>query len=124
MESGTVEVQGVQEDPVFARVGSRFHVHTGHTDLVESVPDGCRLLASTGRVPVQALRMDTAPWWTAQFHPDLTHDEAAERYRAFARALESEGGQARPGPSYEARGDQASTLLGAWFDEVFTEPKP
>ena len=67
MESGTVEVQGVQEDPVFARVGSRFHVHTGHTDLVESVPDGCRLLASTGRVPVQALRMDTAPWWTAQF---------------------------------------------------------
>ena len=119
MERGTIGLQRVNEDPVFGQLPSRFHAHTGHTDLVTSVPRGTTLLASTEAVPVQALRMDGAAWWTSQFHPDLAHDEAHARYAAFARALAAQGGSPGESPDYKPEGDESATLLGAWYDEVF-----
>lgn len=120
MESGTIALDRVEEDAVFGALPQRFFAHTGHTDLLTSVPPGTALLASTQAVPVQALRLDGAGWWTSQFHPDLTHAEARIRYGAFAKALAEEGGTASEGPEYTPQGDDAAVLFGSWFDAVFT----
>jgi GMP synthase (glutamine-hydrolysing) len=119
MERGTIPLHRTTEDAVFGTLGQRFHAHTGHTDLVTTVPSGTTLLASTEAVPVQALRMDGAGWWTSQFHPDLAHDEARDRYAAFARALAAQGGDPGESPDYQPEGDESASLLGAWYDEVF-----
>lgn len=122
MEAGTMAfrlTEGAARDPVFGRFVGRMRGHTGHTDHVMSVPDGATLLASTEQVPVQAFRVEGQGWWTTQFHPDLAHDEAEERFSAFADALEAEGRDRPSSPGYHRDGDEATALLGAWFDEVF-----
>ncbi len=122
-ESGTVSVALTQtgvDDPIFGRFGGDFHVNTGHTDRVVSVPAGTTLIARNDTVETQAFRVDGAPWWSVQFHPDLTAAEATQRYRAFESALARE--QGRPPDVdlelFHERGDQASELIGWWLDHV------
>jgi GMP synthase (glutamine-hydrolysing) len=123
-ERGTVAYQRTAAgaaDPIFGRLNDTFHAHTGHTDLVTSVPEGVALMASTEVVQTQAFAVQGAPCWTAQFHPDLSAAEARDRFRAYADAMRAEG-HAPPDLDvdslYAEEGDVAGRLLGDFLDHV------
>lgn len=110
-ERGTIActlTQAGAADPLFGPLGSTFAVHTGHSDLVDEIPDGTTLLASTDIVANQAMKVDGLPFWTAQFHPDLTAAEATARYRAYIR---DSGGDPATIPTFDPRGDVSTGVV-------------
>lgn len=85
-ELGTVEVKLTAEGrrcPVFGALGSRFWVHTGHSDHVTGTPDEVVLLAENAALRTQAFRVRGTPFFSTQFHPDMTGQEARDRYLSY-----------------------------------------
>jgi len=118
-EAGTVRLEltaAGAADPVFGRLDRQFWAHTGHTDRVAEVPAGVELLAFGGTLTTQAFRVRGAPFWSAQFHPDLTGAEAQSRYLAYQAALGSPAVEREsPGPDrFQSGADETAQLL-AWF---------
>ena len=93
-ERGTVSMQltanGVS-DPVFGHLGGVFRVQTGHSDSVDCAPSGVTILASNAALRTQAFRVDGTDFYSAQFHPELTAEEAAQRYAFYQASLEKAG---------------------------------
>ncbi|MDP7033338.1 MAG: type 1 glutamine amidotransferase [Planctomycetota bacterium] len=113
-EFGTVEVSTTPEgqiDPVFETRKSRWSVHTGHTDTVTQIPAGVTLLARNDQVESQAFRVDGLPFYTTQFHPDLSATEALERYKEIMETKDKNGV-----PPYETGRDESNDLLGRFID--------
>jgi GMP synthase (glutamine-hydrolysing) len=122
-ELGTVEVQlsqGGVADPIFCGLEQDFHAHTGHSDAVVDRPAGVTVLASNEALATQAFKVDGAPFYSTQFHPDLTGAEAVNRYLAYHRSLAS----AQQDPSlagasrFRPGADAATILLGRFLDAV------
>jgi GMP synthase (glutamine-hydrolysing) len=89
-ELGTIEVELTDagaKDPVFGVLSSPFSAHTGHSDAVLGVPSGVTLLARNPHLATQAFRVDGRPFFSTQFHPDLTGLQAQERYQAYQELL-------------------------------------
>ena len=87
-ELGTHEVfltPAGRRDPVLAPLGDRFKAQFGHEDLVETLPPGTTLLASTDRVVNQAYRFDDAPIYCTQFHPELDASGIRMRLSSYPR---------------------------------------
>ena len=72
-ESGT-------EDPLFSQLPSLFRAPLGHNDQVHRLPSGVTLLAKGELVKNQAFRVDGAPFWASQFHPELTKAALMDRW--------------------------------------------
>jgi GMP synthase (glutamine-hydrolysing) len=77
-----------REDPVFGPLPDTFHGHMGHEDSVVELPPGAVLLASSERVENQAYRMEDAPIYCTQFHPELNCQDLLERVRAYPQYIE------------------------------------
>jgi GMP synthase (glutamine-hydrolysing) len=72
-----------EADPLFRVLPRRFSAQEGHHDHVERIPPGVTLLA-TGEVSRhQAFRVDGAPFWASQFHPELTAQTTGVRFRHY-----------------------------------------
>jgi GMP synthase (glutamine-hydrolysing) len=72
-------------DPVFGLLPPRFWAQEGHQDHVDVLPSGVTLLAtSDGPSPNQALKVNDAPFWASQFHPELTAATTLDRFRHYA----------------------------------------
>jgi GMP synthase (glutamine-hydrolysing) len=69
-EIGELEVDVVERDGLFRDVGEHPRVWQYHSDELAAVPDGFRLLATTGRCRVQAIAHVERPLWGTQFHPE------------------------------------------------------
>jgi len=98
-ERGTIELELTEDgaaDELFGHLQLRFRGHTGHTDHVTSTPSGVRLLARSDDVETQAFRVEGAPFYSAQFHPDLTASNARERYRGFVEKKASQRSESLP----------------------------
>ncbi|MDB5071554.1 MAG: glutamine amidotransferase [Candidatus Eremiobacteraeota bacterium] len=92
-EIGTVDValsaHGLR-DPVFAPLGAVFAGQMGHEDVVVRLPETAVSLASSARVPHEALRVRGAPVYATQFHPEMDERRLHERlgrYPQFVRRL-------------------------------------
>ena len=72
-------------DPVFGYLGGSFKAQIGHEDLVETLPPGTTLLASSAKVVNQAYRFDDAPVYCTQFHPELDETALRDRLSAYPR---------------------------------------
>jgi GMP synthase (glutamine-hydrolysing) len=89
-ELGTPEVmltEAGRADPVFGPLGDRFLVPVGHEDTVVQLPEGCTLLAASS-LAYHALRVDDAPMYATQFHPELTREGMLQRVRRYPRYVE------------------------------------
>lgn len=94
-EVGTYEVEltpAGKTDPVFAYLGGRFRAQLGHEDLVETLPPGTTLLASSARVAHQAYRFEDAPIYCTQFHPELDAAGLRSRLQGYPRYVEEVAG--------------------------------
>ncbi len=70
-------------DPLFDHLPSTLDVQLGHHDHVDRLPKGVTLLA-TGRVSYhQAFKVEGAPFWAAQFHPELRKATTTERWNYY-----------------------------------------
>ena len=70
-------------DPLFGLLPRRFSAQEGHHDHVMSVPKGLTLTATGSVSRNQGFRVDGAPFWASQFHPELTAKTTSERFRHY-----------------------------------------
>jgi len=54
-------------------------VWMSHGDHVTGLPDGFKLIASTGSAPIAAMADDKRGYYGLQFHPEVTHTRQGER---------------------------------------------
>jgi GMP synthase (glutamine-hydrolysing) len=72
-----------ESDPVFGPLGRRFQVQIGHEDIVTSLPPQATLLASSDRVENEAYRLEGAPIYATQFHPELDRAGLIDRLKTY-----------------------------------------
>ncbi len=83
-------------DPLFGSLPTTFHAQLGHHDHVDRLPAGVTLLATGRAIHNQAFKVDGAPFWATQFHPELNKATTSERwnyYRAHYAGSEAEGAE-------------------------------
>jgi GMP synthase (glutamine-hydrolysing) len=69
----------------------RFWAQEGHHDHVMRLPPGVTLLASGSGTFNQAFKVDGAPFWASQFHPELTAETTVERFLYYAALYAAPG---------------------------------
>lgn len=115
-EAGTVDIETVNMDPLFAKRAPRFSAHQGHSDHVVAAPKGTTLLARNDSSPVQALRVDGTNTYSTQFHPDFLATEARARYaEIFGTGDDAQEAMSKFDP--ERDGD-TKTLLTEWWNAL------
>jgi len=71
-------------DPVFGHLPDSFWAQQGHQDCVDRLPPGVVHTVRGDRVHYQAFKVRDAPFWAAQFHPELTIASTMDRARHYA----------------------------------------
>ena len=79
-------------DPVFGPLGETFDAQMGHQDIVDELPVGAVLLASSEYVENQAFCLPDKPIYCTQFHPELNRTDLLRRVRAYPRYVEAIAG--------------------------------
>ncbi|MHC4415994.1 MAG: type 1 glutamine amidotransferase [Planctomycetota bacterium] len=90
-EVGTHEVQltaAGEGDPVLGPLGRAFRAQMGHQDIVDRLPEGTVLLATTARSTNQAFRFNDKPIYCTQFHPELNRALLLDRLRTYPEYIE------------------------------------
>lgn len=90
-EIGTVRLERVADDPLFAGLPRAFDVHQTHRDVVTKLPPGGEVLAATAQDGVAAFRVGVR-LHGVQFHPEIDADVMREYLRIRAPLVQSEGG--------------------------------
>ena len=70
-------------DPLFGHLPRTFHAQLGHHDHVDRLPSGVTLLCSGRGTYNQAFKVDGAPFWATQFHPELNKATTMERWNHY-----------------------------------------
>jgi GMP synthase (glutamine-hydrolysing) len=86
-EMGSVQLTPTPDaaaDPVFSALPARFWAQEGHHDHVIDLPPGVTLMVTGAAIPNQAFRVDGAPFWASQFHPELTRETTLDRFHYYA----------------------------------------
>jgi len=94
-ELGTLEIaltDAGRTDAVFGGLPDPFRAVMGHQDIVDTLPEGAVLLASTDRVTNQAFCFSDKPIYCTQFHPELTAGDLLTRLRAYPSYVETIAG--------------------------------
>jgi len=72
-----------EADPIVSVLPKGFWAQEGHHDHVMGLPPGVTLLATGSQVRLQAFKVDGAPFYASQFHPELTVPRTLERFRHY-----------------------------------------
>ncbi|MDH3584864.1 MAG: type 1 glutamine amidotransferase [Phycisphaerae bacterium] len=122
-ELGTIEIDltaGGREDPVFGPLAPGFVAPMGHQDIVDRLPEGAVLLASTSRVKNQAFCFAGKPIYCTQFHPELDRQSLIERVEAYPRYVHEILGQSIPQFADGCRDTpECRSLLPAFIEHAF-----
>jgi GMP synthase (glutamine-hydrolysing) len=90
-EIGTVRLQRIGDDPLFAGLPRAFDVNATHVDSVARLPPHAEVLATTALDSVSAFRVGPRVR-AVQFHPEIDADVMRAYVKARAPWIESEGG--------------------------------
>jgi GMP synthase (glutamine-hydrolysing) len=80
------------DDPLFGGLPGTFHAQLGHHDHVDRLPAGVTLLATGRKIHNQAFKVDGAPFWATQFHPELNKATTTERWNYYRSHYADEAG--------------------------------
>jgi GMP synthase (glutamine-hydrolysing) len=72
-----------REDALFGGLPGTFPAQLGHHDHVDRLPAGVTLLATGRKIRNQAFKVDGAPFWATQFHPELRKRTTIERWNYY-----------------------------------------
>lgn len=93
-------------DPVFGPGPAEFYAQLGHHDHVDVLPPGVTLLCTGRKIHNQAFKVDGAPFWAAQFHPELRKATTMERWNYYrSHYADNEAAAARIDALMEASPD-------------------
>ena len=98
-EVGTYPLQLTSDgrsDPVFSPFSKELRVQLGHQDIVDRLPLGATLLASSRGVINQAFRIEGKPIYATQFHPELTKSHFLQRVKNYPEYIQSVAGVTFP----------------------------
>ena len=70
-------------DALFGGLPVEFPAQLGHHDHVDRLPAGVTLLATGQKINNQAFKVDNAPFWASQFHPELRKNTTIERWSYY-----------------------------------------
>ncbi len=118
-EIGTHTLQLTAEglrDPLFSCRAPTFRAQMGHEDLVDRLPDGAVLLASSPLVENQAYRLADKPIWCTQFHPELRRAALLERVIEYPKYIEKIAGM--PAEQFETMLEDAPEIESLLQDFV------
>ncbi len=114
----TLEVtEAGRRDPLIGPLAPTFKAQLGHKDHAERLPAGFIHLARSERSPFQALRVEGAPIFATQFHPELTRETNTERYLRYWDSYGSGDVEDDPVLASMAATPGASALLSRWVVE-------
>ncbi|MBY5991103.1 type 1 glutamine amidotransferase [Ferrimonas balearica] len=85
-EMGTVPISlapAAARDPLYHDMPDGFMAVSVHRERATQVPKGCTLLAYTEPC-THSFKVDDAPFWTTQFHPEVNRAVLIERLTQFA----------------------------------------
>ena len=85
-ELGTITLHqkdAARDCPLLADLPSTFVAQSGHTDWVQGVPAGVELIVTNETCETQGFWVRGKPFYSFQFHPDMTGAEARDRYLAY-----------------------------------------
>lgn len=68
-----------EPSPLFAEMPDST-VWMSHNDMVTAVPEGFRVIASTGECPIAAMENSEKRLYAVQFHPEVAHTEYCARF--------------------------------------------
>ena len=118
-EVGTIELSltaAGKSDPIFGKIPASFFAQTGHSDYVTHAPPGVTVLVQGGKIPTQAFKVNDKNFYSTQFHPDLSGEQARERYRAYREKIKAQG--VHDGEKLFILGKNDATELLAHFGEL------
>lgn len=72
-----------RRDALFSTLPDTFPAQLGHHDHVDRLPSGVTLLATGRKIHNQAFKVDGAPFWASQFHPELRKATTIERWNYY-----------------------------------------
>jgi GMP synthase (glutamine-hydrolysing) len=78
-EYGKTEVQKTRRSSLLSTIDYSATCWMSHTDRVAAVPAGFRVTASSANCPVAAMEDESRGLYAVQFHPEVTHTDAAAR---------------------------------------------
>ncbi len=112
-------------DPLFAHLPRRFAVQLGHHDHVDRLPAGVTLLATGSKIANQAFKVDGAPFWAAQFHPELRKATTMERWNYYRALYANPDDAAEVDRAMSAAPDtpEAQTILRRFVSWVEANPR-
>jgi len=122
-EMGTVMVEltdSGRKSPLYAGLSSPFPVHCGHSDYVVDVPPGVELLATNDVCHTQSFKVKDRPFFSVQFHPDMSGKDARDRYLAYRKSFErkSQVDATEVAKTFRLDADQSTGLLGQFLDLI------
>lgn len=85
-EMGIIPVQltpDALKDPLFEGLPHSVMVASGHNDHVSRLPAGVTRFAVGDVVGNQAFKVDGAPFWASQFHPELAKSDLLVRWNFY-----------------------------------------
>lgn len=118
-EVGTITVDlnaHGRSDPLFGPLEPCFQVHTGHSDAVLTAPTRVQVLGSSSTLQTQVFKVTGAPFYSTQFHPDITGLEADERYQAYHPTLAPNAAESVPISPFSFGQDEATELLPRFME--------
>ncbi len=95
-EMGIVPVElspEAQKDALFGGLSNSVAVCSGHNDHVARLPAGVTPFARGELVEHQAFKVDGAPFWASQFHPELTKADLIIRWNFYRDVFTTDAGE-------------------------------
>jgi len=84
-EMGTLPISltdRAKTDPLFSNTPSGFRAVSVHQEKAIKLPSGCELLAYTDEC-LHSFKVENAPFWTFQFHPELDRTRLMQRLSVY-----------------------------------------
>ena len=124
-EVGTVTIELTEagaKDSLFGGFSPSFRAHTGHSDSVVDVPAGVSVLGKSSVLSNQIFRVDGSQFYSTQFHPDISAQEASYRYAAYKRGLASSMAtyEVPPMGAYEIGADESNELIRRFLEPLLS----
>jgi GMP synthase (glutamine-hydrolysing) len=72
-EFGRADIEIVADSPLFAGLNKQERVWMSHGDRVASLPEGFKVIATSGNAPYAAIADEARQFYAVQFHPEVVH---------------------------------------------------
>ena len=122
-EMGTLPISldpAAANDPLYRDTPDGFMAVAVHRERAVAVPDGCTSLAHTA-VCNHAFKVDGAPFWTTQFHPEVDLQVLIDRLTLFRQKYTDGDGQLQRVLDSAVETPESNNLLKKFVDRVLID---